>query len=77
MTKQALYTESTTTGKRSFFFDIKETKNGEHYMAINSVTFQEDTPNDRKQLIIFENEMDHFAGAFMRSLLNFEAKASK
>ena len=74
MKKQALHTESTGNRSRSFYFDIKETKNGSNYMTISSVSQKPETAQNRRQLIIFENEMDHFAGAFMRSLINFDRK---
>ena len=75
MKKQGLRTEKAGKGRRSFYFDIKDTKDGRNYMAISSVTLKEDGPPDRSQLIIFESDMDGFAGAFMRSLLSFERKA--
>lgn len=77
MKKQNLHTESTGKGRRTFYFDIKETKNGANYMSISSVTLKEEGAPERKQLIIFESEMDRFAGAFMRSLLNFDRKMAK
>ena len=74
MKKQTLYTEKSIKGKRHFYFDIKNTKNGNNYMSISCLTMKDDGVPQRKNLIIFENEMDGFAGAFMRSLLNFEGK---
>jgi hypothetical protein len=74
MKKQSLHTERSGKGRRTFYFDIMETKTGSNYMSISSLTLNEEAQPERKQLIIFESEMDHFAGAFMRSLLNFERK---
>ncbi|MFK7807153.1 MAG: hypothetical protein AB8F74_05050 [Saprospiraceae bacterium] len=77
MIKQALHTEKSIKGKRHFYFDIKNTKNGKNYMSISCLTMKEEGAPARNNLIIFENEMDGFAGAFMRSLLNFEGKEGR
>ncbi|MFT4663585.1 MAG: hypothetical protein ACI8YQ_000103 [Polaribacter sp.] len=74
MKKPVLHAEKTSKGRRNFYFDIKDTKDGQNFMAISSVSLKEEGQPERSQLIIFENEMDGFAGAFMRSLLNFEKK---
>ncbi len=77
MKKPVLHTETTSQGRRNFYFDIKDTKDGQNFMAISSVSLKEEGQTERSQLIVFDSEMDGFAGAFMRSLLNFEKKKSK
>ena len=72
MIKNVLHSENTGKGKRTFYFDIKKTKTGKNYMSITSLALRGEEAPERKNLIIFENEIDRFAGAFMRSLLNFE-----
>lgn len=77
MKKQSLHTEQSRKGHRRFYFDIKDTRHGKNYMTISSIKMKENEAPERSQIIIFESEMDGFAGAFMRSLLNFESRNSR
>lgn len=74
MKKQSLYTESVEAGKRSFYFDIRESKNGSSYLVISEVTKQADGETQRRQVFIFENEMEGVAAKISRSLVNFPKK---
>ncbi len=71
MERKALYTEQVKSGKRTFYFDIKQSENGSSFLAIKTVKKLDDDNYERSQLIVFENEMDRFAEAFVRSLINF------
>ena len=76
MKKQSLYTESVEAGKRSFYFDIRESENGSNYLVISEVTKKEDGETERRQVFIFENEMARVAAKISRSLVNFTRKST-
>ena len=78
MEKKTLYTETVKTGNRTFYFDIKQTSNENNYLTISSVT-RKGEEQERKQIVVFETEMDQFSESFVRTLLQLgkgkEAKA--
>ena len=76
MKKQSLYTERVESGKRSFYFDIRESEKGSNYLVISELNKKEEGGTDRRQIIIFENEIDRFGASFVRSLLHFTQKTS-
>ena len=76
MKKQSLYTESVEAGNRSFYFDIRESENGSNYLVISEVTQKTDGASERRQIFIFENEIDRVAAKVSRSLLNFTRKST-
>ena len=76
MKKQSLYTEKVEAGKRSFYFDIRESENGSNYLVISEVSKKEDETTERRQIVIFENEIDRVAVKIGRSLLNFTRKST-
>lgn len=76
MKKQSLYTESVEAGNRSFYFDIRESENGSNYLVISEVTKKADGETERRQVFIFENEMERVAAKISRSLVNFTRKST-
>ncbi len=76
MKKQTLFTESVEAGNRSFYFDIRESEKGSNYLVISEVSKKEDGEKERRQIIIFENEIDRFATKIGASLLNFTRKST-
>ena len=76
MNKQSLYSEKIEAGKRRFFFDIRESENGSNYLIISEVTKKSDGETARRQIFIFENEIEQVAEKVCRSLVNFTKKRS-
>ncbi|MFT4667663.1 MAG: hypothetical protein ACI8YQ_000695 [Polaribacter sp.] len=76
MKKQSLYSERLEKGNRRFYFDINETEKGSNYLKINEITVKADEDPQRRQIMVFENEIDRFAAALVRSLLHFKVKES-
>ena len=74
MRKQNLYSEFVEKGNRCFYFDIRETERGDNYFVLSEITRKKDDDDQRRQILVFENEMDKFGAAFMRTLLHFEMK---
>lgn len=77
MKKQSLYSEKLEKGNRRFYFDIRETEKGSNYFTINEITTKENEDDKRRQIMVFENEVDRFAAAIVRTLLHFNVKDSK
>lgn len=74
MKKQPLYTTSVESKTRSFYFDIKEAENGSKYLVISEVKKKEDGTTERRQVLIFENEIAAVASKITSSLVNFTRK---
>ena len=74
MKKQSLYSEKLEAGNRKFYFDIRETEKGSNYFTVNEITVKENEDDQRRQIMVFENEIDRFAAALVRTLLHFNVK---
>ena len=72
MEKKALSTEQVKLGNRTIYMDIKETKKGDNYLVISEVKKLEDNQVERKNFFIFENEIEAFGSAFLRTMLQFK-----
>ncbi len=75
--KHLVHTEIVKGSKRVFFLDLKKSENGKHYLVITQSQKKEDGTNERKNLIVFENEIGNFMSAISRSILHFEPGESK
>lgn len=71
MLQKALHTEQFRTGKRTYFFDIKQTEKGASYLEISLVKKVDDEQYERNKILVFENQIDQFGEAFLRTLVNF------
>jgi len=74
MKKQSLHSERIQKGNRRFYFDIRETEQGSNFLTINEITAKQDEDNQRRQIMVFESEVDQFSAALMRTLLHFNVK---
>jgi len=59
-------------GERTYFFNIKQTKKGASYLNINISRKDEAGIYKHKGINVFENEMQDFSTALMRSIINFQ-----
>jgi len=73
--KDLVYSESVKAGKRIYYFDVKQSKNGDKYIAIteskkiNEGTFE--NPRfvfEKHKLFLYKEDYDKFVGALMRTL---------
>ena len=71
MEKRKLYSSHVKTGSRTFFFEIRESEQKRPYLVIQEVR-KKDDETERKSLVIFENDVEQFAEAFLRTLINFQ-----
>jgi len=71
MQQRPMHNEFIKSGKRNFFFEIKQTENGSAYLSINIGEKQKDESYKNNKIIVFENEMVKFGEAMMRAMINF------
>jgi len=72
MFQKALHTEQIRSGKRTYFFDIKQTEKGASYLEISLVKKVDEEQYERNKILIFENQIEQFGEAFLRTLVNFK-----
>ena len=54
-----IFSEKVMTGRRTYFFDVKETKDGSKYLVIGELT-QVGNELERHRVMIFEESLDIF-----------------
>ena len=70
MKNESVFSESFKAGKRTYFFDIKETSANKRYLSITESKKVEDK-FERFKMLVFEEDIALFAKYFNLSLLNF------
>lgn len=70
MKNESIFSESFKAGKRTYFFDIKETSENKRYLSITESKKAEDK-FERFRMLIFEEDIANFSKYFSSSLLNF------
>lgn len=71
--KKELLTEKVVAGSRTYFFDVKEAKDGTKYLVI-SESRQIGSSYDRNRVMIFEEYLEEFAKGFQKALQFFGVK---
>ncbi|MEY4109929.1 MAG: hypothetical protein RLZZ46_283 [Bacteroidota bacterium] len=68
----AVYGKQVKAGKRTYFFDVKATRGGDHYLTIteSKKRFTEDGKFvfDKHKLFIYREDFDKFADAFREAV---------
>lgn len=54
-----IFSEKVMTGRRTYFFDVKETKDGAKYLVIGELT-QVGSEMERHRVMVFEESLDSF-----------------
>lgn len=54
-----IFSEKVMTGRRTYFFDVKETKEGSKYLVIGELT-QVGSELERHRVMVFEESLDSF-----------------
>ena len=65
--KRELFTEKVVAGSRTYFFDVKEAKDGTKYLVI-SETRQSGTSHEHARLMIFEEHLESFAEGLQKAI---------
>jgi len=68
-----IYSETITKGKRTYFFDIKQSDSGGFYLKILE-SKKTDTGFERNNILIFHEDIKDFAFAFNKILYSFLEK---
>lgn len=71
--KKALFSERVSGGGRTYFFDVKEAKNGAKYFTITEAKKKEDGM-ERKNIMIFDNSLHAFVEALQKTVQFMEGK---
>ena len=72
MLRKPLHTEQIRKGKRTYFFDIKQTEKGASYLEITLAKKLDEENYERSKIIVFENQIEKFGEAFLRTMVNFK-----
>ncbi len=62
--KMSLFKRMVRAGKRTYFFDVRATKNSKKFLIISESTPSTDGKFNRSSLLIFQEDMESFFIAF-------------
>ncbi len=63
-----IHTEKATSGKRTYFFNVKENRHGDVFLNIVESKKNEENNFERFSLIIFEEDLDAFLEGFKKAV---------
>lgn len=66
--KQQLFTTMVKANTSTFFFDVKESKNGKRYSVISQSRFNKDKERERAFLTVFNNDVVNFQHALAEAV---------
>jgi len=64
VSRKELYSEKVTAGSRTYFFDVKESKEGKKYLVIS----ESRAGQDHQRVMIFDEYLDAFTVGFKQAL---------
>lgn len=70
MNEKEIYSDKITKGSRTYFFDIKKSKNGDLYLKI-SESKKTASGFEHHRLMIFDEDLKDFVETFKKSLTKF------
>lgn len=71
MNKKEIYTDNLKKGNRTYFFDIKKSKNDDLYLKISESKKTENN-YENQRLIIFDEDLNDFIESLKKSLTKFK-----
>jgi hypothetical protein len=64
-----IFSTRATSGKRTYFFNVKENRNGDVFLNIVESKRSEDKEDfERRSLVIYTEDLDEFTGGLERAL---------
>ena len=73
--KELVFSESVKAGKRIYYFDVKQSRNGDRYIAITEskkiVSGDEDNPQvsyEKHKLFLYKEDFDKFISALRNAI---------
>ena len=67
-TKQQLFTTMVKASLSTFFFDVKEAKNGKKYLVVSQSRFNKDKERERAFMTIFSSDVVNFQNALAEAV---------
>ena len=72
-TKEELYSQSISAGKRKYFFDVKETKGGDKFVVIaeSRKMFDNNTGNyyfDKNKMFLYKEDFEKFKNGLINAI---------
>ena len=77
-TKEELYSQSISAGKRKYFFDVKETKGGDKFIVIaeSRKLFDNNTGNfyfDKNKMFLYKEDFEKFSNGLANAISFIES----
>lgn len=66
--RKQLFSERVSAGKRTYFFDVRESAKGTKYLIISESKLAENGARERNRLMLFQNTAPGFVGALSKAL---------
>ncbi len=76
--RKDIFSQSVRAGKRTYFFDVKETRNGEYYLTLTESKKQfpegKQPYFEKHKIFLYKEDFTKFADAFKESISFIESK---
>jgi hypothetical protein len=72
MNKDEIFSTSFQSGNRTYFLDVKKTKEGDNYLKISESKRINETDFERHQIMIFEESIGKFADALNQTVAEMQ-----
>ncbi len=76
--RKDIFSQSVRAGKRTYFFDVKETRNGEYYLTLTESKKQfpegKQPYFEKHKIFLYKEDFTKFADAFKESIAFIEDK---
>ena len=67
--KEEIFSKRVRAGKRTYFFDVKETRSSDYYITITESTKKsEDGMYDKHKLFLYKEDFNKFSDAFNETM---------
>lgn len=66
--KKQIFSERVSAGKRTYFFDVRESEKGTKYLMISETRLAENGSRERQRLMLFQNTVPGFVGTLNKAL---------
>lgn len=73
MQHEKIHSETVSAGSRSYFLDLKKTVDGKLFLQITESKKLEENKFDRRNIIIFQEDLPNFQFAFERLFNKFKS----
>lgn len=66
--KKQVFSERVRAGKRTYFFDVRESEKGIKYLIISETKFVENGARERNRMLLFQSTLPGFVGALSKAV---------